>query len=243
MVQRTDVYPSVRVDTAGKGVVSSAGGVLLTETVRVSGLGRELSAGLSAWRSPLARHDPAKVLIDLAVSLALGGDCLADIALLRAEPELFGGVASDPTVSRTIDRLADDPDRVLAAIDRARALARGRAWSLAGRHAPDHAVSVEDPLVVDLDATLVTAHSEKEQARPTFKKGFGFRPLWTFIDHGPAGSGEPAAVLLRTGSAGSNTAADHITVVTAALAQLPRRNGENSASSGLAGVGVARGRA
>ena len=90
MVQRTGVYPSVRVDTAGRGVVSSAGGVLLTETVRVSGLGRELSDELSGWRSPLATHDPAKVLTDLAVSLALGGDCLADVAP-RPRPRLRRG--------------------------------------------------------------------------------------------------------------------------------------------------------
>jgi len=137
MVQSTGVYPSVRVDVAGRGVVSSAGGVLLTETVRVSGLGRRLSAELSGWRSPAVTHDPAKVLTDLAVTLALGGDCLSDVAVLRAEPELFGRVASDPTVSRTIDRLAGDVDRVLAVVDRARALARGRVWSLTGRRAPD----------------------------------------------------------------------------------------------------------
>ncbi|MCK9921373.1 IS1380 family transposase [Frankia sp. AgPm24] len=219
----TGVYPSVFVDTAGRGVVSSAGGLLLTETVRVSGLATGLSEALAPWRAPTATHDPAKVLLDLAVSLALGGDCLADIALLRAEPELFGLVASDPTVSRALDRLAGDADKTLAAIDRARSAARAHVWSHAGSHAPDHQVSADAPLVVDLDATLVTAHSEKEDARATFKKGFGFHPLWAFIDHGPAGCGEPAAVLLRAGNAGSNTAADHITVATRALAQLPAR--------------------
>jgi hypothetical protein len=95
-------------------------------------------------------------------------------------------------------------------------------WSTAGRHAPDRQVSAQDPLVVDLDATLVTAHSEKEAAAPTFKKGFGFHPLWAFVDHGQDGTGEPAAVLLRAGNAGSNTAADHIRVATDALAYLPR---------------------
>ena len=75
--------------------------------------------------------------------------------------------------------------------------------------------------MIDLDATLVTAHSEKEQAAPTFKRGFGFHPLWAFLDHGPEGTGEPLAMLLRRGNAGSNTAADHITVIRAALAQLP----------------------
>ncbi len=83
------------------------------------------------------------------------------------------------------------------------------------------------PLIIDLDATLVTAHSDKENAAPTFKRGFGFHPLWAFVDHGPAGTGEPLAVLLRPGNAGSNTAADHITVIRQALAQLPgHRSGQ-----------------
>jgi hypothetical protein len=76
-------------------------------------------------------------------------------------------------------------------------------------------------LVIDVDATLVTAHSEKESATPTFKRGFGFHPLWAFVDHGPDGTGEPLAFLLRAGNAGSNTVADHIAVLRAALAQLP----------------------
>ena len=219
----TGVYPSVRIDAAGKGVVSSAGGLLLTEAVRVSGLGAALSEALAPWRSATAVHDPAKVLVDLAVSLALGGDCLADIALLRVEPELFGLVASDPTVSRAVDRLAADAERTLKAIFSALAVARERVWTLAGIHAPGHQASIDDPLVVDVDATLVTAHSEKERAAPTFKRGFGFHPLWAFIDHGTTGTGEPAAVLLRRGNAGSNTAADHITVAKGALGQLPRR--------------------
>ncbi|CAI7978377.1 hypothetical protein FRAHR75_460054 [Frankia sp. Hr75.2] len=166
----TGVYPSVRVDTAGRGVVSVAGGLLLTETVRVSGLGAALSEALAPWRAPTATHDPGKVVTDLAVSLALGGDRLADVAMLRVEPELFGSVASDPTVSRTVDRLATDVDTVLAGVFRALAVARERVWELAGKHAPGQAASLEDPLVVDLDATLVPAHSEKEQARPTFKR-------------------------------------------------------------------------
>lgn len=214
----TGVYPSVPVDAAGRGVVSSAGGLVLTETVRVSGLGTALSEALAPGLAPTATHDPAKVLTDLAVGLALGGDCLADVGLLRAEPDLFGQVASDPTVSRAVDRLG-----VLAGVSRAVATAREQVRALAGTQAPDQTASADDPLVVDLDATLVTAHSEKEQAKPTFKRGFGFHPLRAFIDHGADGTGEPAAVLLRRGNAGSNTAADHITVATAALAQLPRR--------------------
>lgn len=221
MKQRTGLYPRSRVDVGGAGVVSHAGGVLLTAVIGRVGLDQALSLALSRWRKPHAVHDPAKVVLDLAVTLALGGDCLADIAVLRSAPGVFGPVASDPTVSRTIDALAVDAPAALAAIDAARAAARKRAWQLAGQQAPDHDVDGTKPLVIDVDATLVTAHSEKEQAAPTFKKGFGFHPLWAFADHGQAGTGEPLSVLLRKGNAGSNTAADHIGVVRAALRQLP----------------------
>jgi hypothetical protein len=202
-------------------VVSQAGGLLLTETIRTVGLDQALSRALASWRRPFAVHDPAKVITDLAVTLAIGGDCLADIALLRAEPGLYGSVASDPTVSRTVDRLAQDAAQALAAINTARAAARARAWELAGSQGPDHGIDAGAPLVIDTDATLVTAHSDKEGAAPTFKRGYGHHPLWAFVDHGPSGTGEPLSVLLRPGNAGSNTAADHITVIRDALRQLP----------------------
>lgn len=217
----TGLYPRVRVDTAPVAAIGQAGGVLLTRTLAVTGLDRLLSGALSRWRRPLAVHDPGKIICDLALSLAVGGDCLADLGVLRAEPGVYGRVASDPTVSRLIGTLAEDADQALTAIDQARAAARQRAWQLAGAHAPDHDASAERPLVIDLDLTLVTAHSDKEPAAPTFKKGFGFHPLTAFLDHGAEGTGEPLAILLRPGNAGSNTAADHITVIRKALAQLP----------------------
>jgi hypothetical protein len=219
--KRSGFYPYPVVDTARSMVVSQAGGVLLTETARTVGLDRALSAALAPWRAPTAVHDPGKVLLDLAVTLAIGGDCLADIAALRTEPGLYGLVASDPTVSRTIDRLAQDSVAALRAIHTARAQVRAAAWRLAGERAPDHDAKAGAPLVIDVDATLVTAHSEKQGAAPTFKRGFGHHPLWAFVDHGPEGTGEPLAVLLRPGNAGSNTAADHITVLREALRQLP----------------------
>src|SRR5262249_56491844 len=154
------------------------------------GFGPRVGGGAGARAQPMAIHGPAKVITDLAVALALGGDCLADIALLRAEPAVFGLVASDPTVSRTIDTLAADAPRALAAIEAARASARARVWRLAGEHAPGHSTNADRPLIIDDDATLVTAHSEKEQAAPTFKRGFGFHPIWTFVDHGQEGTGE-----------------------------------------------------
>lgn len=112
--KRSGFYPVVRVDAAGSGVVSRAGGITLAEMVRVVGLDRALSGALTPWRKPTAVHDPAKVVCDLALMLAMGGDCLADVALLRAEPGVFEPVASAPTVSRTVDALAADAPRALA---------------------------------------------------------------------------------------------------------------------------------
>ena len=227
MLKPTGSYPRLTVDTTAKRVVSQAGAVLLVATAGKVGLDRELSAALSPWRKQWAVLDPGKILLDLAISVAIGGDCLADIGLLRAEPAVFGRVASDPTVSRLIDALAATPEAALSAIDTARAVVRGRVWKLAGSDAPDHQISAEHPVVIDLDATLITAHSDKELAAPTFKRGFGFHPLGSWVDHGAEGTGEPLSMLLRKGNAGSNTAADHIQVTKDALAQLPfyRRGG------------------
>ena len=221
MSKSTGLYPQIGVDTAGAGVVSHAGAVLLLDTIRAAGLDRELSKSLGPWRKPTAVHDPSKILLDVAVSLAVGGDCLADIAALREAPQVFGPVASDPTVSRLVDTLAGDAEKALAAIEGARAAARKTVWQRAGTHAPDHRADHRAPLVVDIDATLVTAHSDKEHAAPTFKRGFGHHPLTVFADHGTEGTGEPLTMMLRRGNAGSNTAADHIAVTRAALRQLP----------------------
>jgi Transposase DDE domain group 1 len=202
----------------GKGIVSHGGALLLTETARVTGLTASLSQALDRWRLPRSVHEPGKIAIDLAVAVALGGDCLADAGVLRAEPALFGPVASDPVISRLIARLAADAPAALTAIGKARAAARARAWQLAGPDAPGCDGQL---IVMDIDATLVTAHSDKEQAAPTWKKGYGFHPLTVFADHGAGGNGEPLAIMLRPGNAGSNTAADHIEAVKLALAQLP----------------------
>jgi hypothetical protein len=171
--QRSRLYPRPMVTSGPVSAVGQAGGVVLTETIRAAGLDTGLSAGLARWRRPGAVHDPAKVVLDLAVTLALGGDCLADVAVLRAEPGVFGLVASDPTVSRTIAALAADAPAALAAIDTARASARAHVWA-GGGACPDHDASAARPVVIDLDATLVTSHSEKEAAAPTFKRASVF---------------------------------------------------------------------
>ncbi|WP_332460473.1 transposase, partial [Ornithinimicrobium cryptoxanthini] len=195
----TRSYPRVQVDTARSGAVAQAGGVLLAQAAEVTGLTSSLKTGLSRWRKPTATHDPGKILSDLALSLALGGDCLADLALLRAERWVYGKVASEATVSRTVSALAGDANATIRAINTARAAARAQAWTLAGTRPPGHGASAAAPLIIDLDATVVIAHLEKQFAVPTFKRSFGFHPLLAFADHGSQGSGEPLAVLLRPG--------------------------------------------
>ncbi|MFD7602034.1 IS1380 family transposase [Streptomyces mirabilis] len=220
MSKRIGFYPRLRVSGNGNGAVSQAGGLLLIETARRTGLDAALSAALTPWRKARAIHDPGKILLDLALAVALGGDCLADIGVLRAEPHLFGAVASDPTVSRLVDTLATAGPRALAAVRRARADVRQQVWKLAGATAPN----AGDKVVVDIDGVLILAHSEKQDAAATWKKTFGHHPLFAFVDHGPEGSGEPVAGLLRPGNAGSNTAADHIEAARLALARLPKKH-------------------
>jgi len=120
--------PWLSVITGGESLVSHAGGTLLVEVARRSGLARELSSGLGPWRRPFAIHDPGKIVLDMAVAVALGGDAACDVGLLPAQPGVFGLVASDPTVSRLIATLAEDADAALAAISAARATARERVY-------------------------------------------------------------------------------------------------------------------
>jgi hypothetical protein len=141
-------------------------------------------------------HDPGKTVLDLTIA-----------------------VASDPFISRQIRRMAADAPAALKALRAARPGARQQAWALAGRVAPGSGGGL---ITADIDTMLATAHSDK-QAVPTWKRKFGFHPPTVFADHGADGSGEPLATMLRTGNAGSNTAADHITATKLALAQLPKQ--------------------
>jgi len=203
-VHATTPLPRVEVSAKGSDLTSRAGTVLLSALADRLGLTEGLTKALHC-HSRKVRHEPGRVVRDLAVLLADGGDCLADLGALRDQELLFGPVASDATAYRCLERLDAS---ALARIRAARAAARARAWEHAG--APRR-------LVLDLDATLLTAHSEKEGAAGTYKGGFGFHPLLCC----EAGSGEALAGILRPGNAGANTAADHIAVLELALAQLP----------------------
>jgi hypothetical protein len=190
-----------------EGLTSRAGSVLVAGVADRVGLTAGLSEALAGLRERRSRHDPGRVLRDLALALADGGDCLADLRALRDQEPLFGVVASDATAWRVLAAL-DEPR--LRAIRLARADARRRVWTQAA--APGR-------VILDLDATLVTAHSEKEGAAGTYKGGFGFHPLLCY----EAGSEEALAGLLRPGNAGSNTAQDHIEVLERSLVQLPEQ--------------------
>jgi hypothetical protein len=176
--------------------VSHEGSALLAQIADKSGLTRELSVRLAGLKQRESGHDPGRVVRDLAVMLADGGDCLADLEAVRDQDALFGPVASDSTAFRIIDRIASTPGLPGALAD-AHARARGHVWTLSG--APER-------ITIDVDATLLSSHSDKERAAGTYKGGYGFHPLMAYCDE----TGEALAAMLRPGNAGSNTAADHI---------------------------------
>ena len=206
-MKRTKLPRRPLVTADGDGVVGHAGSALLHELADRLGLTGALSRALTPAFAGVRRHDPGAVLRDLAVMLADGGDCLSDLCALRDEPDLFGEVASDATAWRVIDRLQGID---FSALHGARAEARRRAWAQGMR---------PERIVLDLDSTLLTAHSEKEGATPTFKRGFGFHPMVCTLDE----TREALAGVLRPGNATANDAADNLAVLDAGLAQLPSR--------------------
>ncbi len=189
----------------GHGVANHAGTRLLADLADGLGLTSVLSRAMAATKQRQRGHDRGEVLSDVAVAIADGAETISDLTVLRDQPDLFGEVASHSTVWRT---LAAVDDAALKRIKTARAEARANAWAAGA-----------DPgfYVIDIDATLVGSHSDKEQAAPTWKRGFGFHPLLAYLD----ATGEALAGVLRAGNAGSGTATDHVTVLTDAVEQLP----------------------
>jgi Transposase DDE domain group 1 len=199
---------TVEVTADGVGLVSHAGAALLSQVADKVGLTRALCSRLAGLRQRRRGHDPGRVIRDLAVMLADRGECVSDLGAVREQDALFGKVASDSTAFRTVDRIASTPG-LLDAVRAAHARARARFWELHG--APER-------LTIDVDATLITAHSEKEKAAAgNYKYGYGFHPLHAYADE----TREALGAILRPGNAGSNTAADHKTVIDLALAQIP----------------------
>ena len=196
---------SLVVEADARGLVSRSGTALAAELAGRLGVTAALSGALGHLHRRRPTHDPGRVLVDLAVMLLDGGECVSDLGALADQPDLFGRVASHSTASRVLHAVGA---RERAAIRAARAAARERAWRLGGR---------PERIVLDFDGHLLEVHSEKEHAAPNRKHGFGFHPLGCWLDE----PGEALAMLLRPGNAGANTAADHIAVLDASLEQLP----------------------
>jgi hypothetical protein len=205
----------------GTGIVSHAGLGLLRRLADKTGLTRNFSGALASGR--LLGHDRGRVLADLACMIADGGRGISDFRVLADQADAFGQVASVPTAYRTLTEIAKSGARTERKLTAAVNAARRHAWSqVVARHGTLPPVRVADQVLhgvtcVRIDATVVTAHSDKELAEANFK-GFGHHPLNAYCDNT---GGEPLAWLLRKGSAGSNTAADHIAITDAAIAALP----------------------
>jgi hypothetical protein len=215
-VQSTAWSKDLRVTADGTGVVSHVGTALLRMLADRVGLTGALSGALARKRwSPV--HDRGRVLVDLAVLIADGGEAIADIDVLRHQDEVFGPVASDTTVWRALDEI----DQVrLRRIAQVRAKVRVRLWKLFGGPPAARAAGRDigaGVVVLDVDSTIVIAHSDKDGAAPTYKHTYGFHPILVTCDN----TNELLTVKLRPGNAGANTAADHLDVLTDAIAQIP----------------------
>ncbi|HXL90433.1 MAG TPA: transposase [Streptosporangiaceae bacterium] len=215
----------LEVTGGGTGIVSHAGLGLLRRLADKTGLTGGFSRAL--WSGRVLGHDRGRVLADLACVIAGGARAISDFRVLADQKEAFGQVASVPAAYRMLEEIADGGERTARKLAAAVSTARRHAWSqILARHGTLPGVRVADKVLdgvtcIRLDAT-VTFELDKELAEANFK-GYGHHPLLAFCDN----TSEPLAWMLRKGSAGSNTAADHIAVVDAAIAALPpafRRN-------------------
>ena len=199
----------------GTGVVAHAGSVAVRLLADRVGLTGGLSTALTR-RAFRPVHDRGRVLVDLAVLLAGGGEAIADIDVLRHQSQVLGPVASAPTVWRALDELTAAS---MKRVEKARAKVRRHVWAQLPVLPPSKVADTDlgEVIVLDVDATLVTVHSEKESAAATFKGGFGYHPIGVWCDN----TQEMLAAMLRPGNAGSNTTSDHIAVLTAAIGQVP----------------------
>jgi hypothetical protein len=208
---------------SASGLLPAAGVPLLRLLAEESGLRAGLSKALT--RNGFGPgHDRGQVVIDVAVALAHGATNLAAaVGVLHQARVVCGPTASTPTVWRVFDEL---DEAALARLAAARATQRRTVWAtLAAREQGFPWVQVAGQtwdgwIVIDVDASLVESHSDKQGAAPTYKKHiYGLHPIVVSC----ANTSEVLAVLLGKGNAGSNTVADHVTVLTEAIGQLPAR--------------------
>lgn len=205
-VNATDVVERVRVAVGGRQIAAQVGTHLVGRVAELLDLPFELSEAMRPTVQRCSKHDRGRLLTQVALTLAAGGRCVTDTAVLRNQPSLFGEVASDATEWRTFDAI-DEP--TLSRLRDGRAAATSRLLER---------VDDDQPVVIDVDASLFEVHSEnKEGATPHFKGGFGFHPMFAFVE--PAGL--PLAGRLREGRAGANDGDDHLAVIDDAIGALP----------------------
>ena len=240
MLNDTRVFPSVPAAPTGQTLLSHAGLNVLTSFLDAAGFGSLCEDRLADFVPETATHRPGRVLGALAVMLADGGEHVSDLDTLRDSPELFGPVASNATVSRFVERTAEAPEAFTLGFAAVTKALRSRIWEAAGKRNPATLATDLDPLVhgllferflnperismpdIDLDATLVDAHSEKEWATGHYKRGFGHSPFVASLDYSRGnGTGEVLVAELRAGNQGANSAKDHVRVLDKALDQLP----------------------
>lgn len=222
MNNSTAVFPAIPASLTGQALVSHAGLGVLASFLNALGFRKLCEDRFSHFVPATAGHRPGKILGSLALMLAAGGEQVTDVDQLRAAPAMSGSVASDVTISRFMARIKDQPEAFSHGFATMQRTLRSKLWAAAGKRNLARRATAEDPLIIDIDASLVHVHSEKENAAPTYKRGYGFSPLIAMVDYG-AGHGTVGvlAVLLRPANRGANSARDHIEVLSQALAQLP----------------------
>lgn len=209
--------------TTDRSICTGAGTLLIADTANTLGVTDVLDEHLAGLTPDTVTHTAGTVLSSMAVALTAGATCLGDLNLLKplVNTGLTRATGSVSSAHRRVHQLADHADLVDESMTPAMRAIRTRAWNGLGTLNPTTTATREDPLIIDVDASLIHIHSNKQQAAPTYKGGFGFHPLCAFVDHGPGLGGEPLALLMRPGNAGANNADDHITLIRSAYRALP----------------------
>lgn len=222
MHHATGVFPKIQARTCDQDLVSHAGLKTMTTFIDAIGVGHMAEDRLGQFVPTGARHRTGSILGALSVMLIGGGSFVSDLDMLRAHPSVFGRAPSNATISRFFDRIAAEGALFEHGLATLGARLRERVWDVAARgRGPAREYTARDPLIIDMDHTLVTAHSDKEHAKGNYKGGYGYAPFIASIDYGDTYSGEVLAVHLRPGNAGPNKADAHIDLFNDATAALP----------------------
>ncbi|WP_346922877.1 IS1380 family transposase [Glutamicibacter creatinolyticus] len=222
MHRSTLTYPAPRSELTGQHLISHAGLSAVGGLLNAVDLRALCEDRFSQFVPKTASHRPGKIMADLAMMLAAGGEQACDVDLLRTSPGVFGPIASEATVSRFMGRIKHMREAITHGYQSMNKTLRSRLWAATGDRNPAKRATRANPLILDIDATLVQAHSDKQGAAGTYKGGYGFAPMIATADYGQGqGTGEILAVLLRPGNKGANSAKDHIEALSQALEVLP----------------------